>query len=260
MKLLEEQIKILSSNIIVSCSNRKGLRKATGKLLESYFFKLTSLASPDLTIEVGAHEARFSRYVSNNLKKSRCIAFEANPHVFDKYKNILLPMNIEYLNTAISQKSGKISFSIPLTLNDKSLKKDNAISSIHKRNHDGFTYKTVNVDSKQLDSFTFQNHQHIILWIDVEGAQYDVLASAGKLWSNIDAVYIEVEKKRVWENQILDYEIREYLISLGFVEIMRDNLAIYQYNSVYLKKNLIKNIEVQELIRDYCSELIKLLD
>lgn len=259
MKILEEQIKILSSEKLVNCPNRKGLRKTTGKLLESAFFNLTTLINPDLTIEVGAHEASFSRHVSSSIINSRCVAFEANPHVFDKYKDILHSFNIEYINKAISQKSGEILFSIPLTLNNRKLKIDNAISSIYKRHYDGFTYETIKVESQQLDSLSFQNYQHIVLWIDVEGAQFDVLVSAEKLWSNIDAVYIEVEKEGVWKNQVLDYEIKEYLIALGFDEVMRDNLATGQYNSVYLKRNLINETKVIELISGYSSELSDLL-
>jgi len=256
---IQNQIDILSSETIEGFPNRQGLRRVTGNLLEKSFIQLSAAINPDLSIEVGAHESSFSLEMKKNNPDIRSIAFEANPYVFEKYEVDLKSMNIEYENKAISEVNGEITFSIPTSLNGNKIHLSNAISSIHQRSNNNFTYQTITAQSIRLDSYISNQYHNIVLWIDVEGAQLNVINSANKIWKNISAVYIEVEKAEVWQGQNKDTEVNGLLKKLGFIEIMRDNLARVQYNSVYIKQTLLSLPKIIGIIHQYEEQLKSLI-
>ena len=256
---LQNQIEILHSKEIEDFPNRQGLRRTTGNLLEKSFIQLSCAINPELSIEVGAHESSFSLEMKKNNPDIRSIAFEANPYVFEKYENNLVSNNIEYKHLAVSEVNGEVSFSIPTSLNGNEINSSNAISSLHQRNHKGFTYQTITVKSIRLDSYITKEYQNIVLWIDVEGAQLNVINSTTEIWNNVSAIYIEVENAEVWQGQNKDTEINSLLTQLGFIEVMRDNLARVQYNSIYIKQNLLSQSKIVEIIHQYEAQLKNLI-
>lgn len=139
---------------IVACESRRSLRRQTGSLLEEAFLALAVASAPDLSVEIGAHEASFSSRLKQRLPRVRALAFEANPYVFDRYTrgpdNRL--SDVDYRNAAICDTLGTVNLFIPTRWSKGTFDKANAISSLHRRNSLQFDYETVSVPSLTLDA------------------------------------------------------------------------------------------------------------
>jgi len=77
----------------------------------------------------------------------------------------------------------------------------------------------VRVKTARIDDFLAgqQNkHARIALWIDVEGAAYDVLSGMGKDPEKVALVHVEVEKKPMFPGQKLATDIDRLMSNWGF--------------------------------------------
>jgi len=192
------------------------------KMLNS-FIDIQKIMMPDLSIEVGAYDADFSRSMVGIAKE--IWAFEASPYVYQKFKGI---DGINYCNLAISDESGLIDFEIQK--DQHSLVSNN---SIMKRNdHSKKDY--IQVESKTLNEL-FDGKTNIALWIDCEGANEKVLKGASEILLNTSSIFIEVETVKFWKDQWVESDVRQYLESFGFKLSMSQPQYTNQYNQIYVK-------------------------
>jgi len=87
----------------------------------------------------------------------------------------------------------------------------------------------------------FKNNTKISLWIDVEGAQSEVLNSLSNSFEQgiINSVYIEVEQKKMWQQQkMLDNDIIDFMNKRNFSQFLRDNEHATQYNIIFVNNNI----------------------
>lgn len=249
-------LKLYQSNIFNKCKNRFGIRKTTADILEDKYCELVTQLNIPLTIEIGAHEGSFSVNIKKQKPTTECHAYEANPFVFKKYQTKLNDLGIKYHNLAISNINNEIILNIPISRNNSSLRQINPISSIFKREEDSFKYKEITVTSKTIEKLYLKDNRQKSLWIDVEGAQMEVLSPIKNVWSTISTVYIEIEKSKVWMNEYEKHEIHSLLANKGFIEIMRDNIADLQYNAVYVHKSLVEDPIVLTISDDYFKKIL----
>lgn len=256
---LKKQLEFFNSGEFDACKNRNGIRRQTGQLLEKYYCQLVAKNNIPITIEVGAHEATFSKTSKELNPACECFAYEANPYVYKKYCEELKKLGVDYQNLAINDSNNDIELSIPIKLKHRFLGLDNRISSIHKRDQPNVEYEVVKVKANRLDSLFEKNHQLKALWIDVEGAQYEVLSSFGSMWSSVAFIYIEIEHRNVWSNNFDIKNINNLFENHGFVEIMRDNLARGQYNAVFTDLETSRHELTVEMVNSYISDINKLV-
>lgn len=252
---LKKQIETFKAENFSNCKNRRGIRKKSGDLLEDFYCQLVTSYNIPVSIEIGAHEGTFSKNIKKMKPSTECYAFEANPYVYSKYQARLKEVGIDYRNIAISNSDNQINLEIPVSRRSNPLVKDNPIASIHKRDQPGFQYESVKVTSAKFNSLFKNNTKRKAIWVDVEGAQYEVLKSIGDLWPSIDFIYIEIESSNVWLSNFNKQDIYEILETKGFSEIMRDNLASGQYNTVFAKLDKVNNDLLINTINDYTQEL-----
>src|SRR4051812_20597349 len=81
-RLFTEQVSLLSHNRVAVCANRSGIRNSIADRLETAFIELATALAPELSVEVGAHEARFSERLKTRCPDLHALSFEANPNVF----------------------------------------------------------------------------------------------------------------------------------------------------------------------------------
>lgn len=236
----EELVALLDHERIVNCESRRGIRRRTGALLEDAFLALAVALEPDLSVEIGAHEAGFSARLKRRRPHIQAWAFEANPYVFEKYVNAPdhALESVEYRNVAIGSVSGLVDFYIPTRFPKGSLRKANAISSLYPRVSEHFAYEVARVRASTLDeALSGLDCRTAVAWIDVEGAQRDVIEGAPRFLSRATAIYIEVETMELWAGQTMAHDVSDLLAPFGFVRILRDNLAHVQFNEVYIKND-----------------------
>lgn len=258
--ILNKLIQLYQSDIYEECKNRSGVRKTSADALDETYAEMVNNLNIPLTIEVGAHEGSFSRNIKSQNPKADCHAFEANPYVYNKYENMLSSLGIKYTNLAISNTNNEVVLHIPVKRNDSSIRKINPISSLYKRNDEDFKYKEVVVKSSSIESLYLNDNRRKSFWIDVEGAQFEVLSAIKAVWPSVSTVYIEIEKAKVWNTEFKQKDVNGILEERGFVEIMRDNIADQQYNAVYVRKELISSPVTMKATEKYYDLIKKSVD
>lgn len=226
-------------------------------ILSKNYCELQKILKSDCFLEIGAFEADFSRNMKNIFPTSKVYAFEASPYCYENYKN--LNSSIEYLNLAISDKEGEIYFSLQdKNISDQSeIEKVRGNNSILDRNDDTIIYKKISVKSITFDSFIEKESLLNLLtslWIDVEGANKNVLLGAQKYLKNTQSLLIEVEDFEYWKNQWLSKDVDKFLQDYGFIPIARDFEDNNQYNVVYVNQHLVKDINIENQIKNWIND------
>src|SRR5690242_8068677 len=81
--------------------------------VERAFLGLCAEVAPALSLEVGAHEAGFSRWMTGAVPQAHCLAFEANPFVHEQYSAELAEAGVDYRQLAITDTEGTVDLRIP---------------------------------------------------------------------------------------------------------------------------------------------------
>lgn len=222
----------------------------------SHYFELQKILKPDVFLEVGAFEASFSRTMKKMFPNSKVWAFEANPFNYDHYKD--LNSNINYLNLAISDTNNKINFYLQdkNLMDGSELEKIRGNNSILNRNDDTISYKKIEIDSITLDNFIDNNYideNSVSLWVDVEGANKNILFGFDKYIENAYSIYIEVEEISYWKNQWLSKDVVDHLRTKNFIPVTRDFEDNNQYNIIFIHKEILNehNVKIKKWINDY---------
>jgi FkbM family methyltransferase len=194
------------------------------------YLKISKSFNPTLSIEVGAHRAEYSQAMSEIGIKS--IAFEASPAVYNKFKDSI--SGFDYINMAMSDYAGTILFNIesssnPADVGHNSIKGFNLPWRI---NGD-----PVEVSCSTLDLyFNDLQDEKISMWIDVEGANKEVLLGATRLLKNVKTIYIEVEHIDFWIDQWKRQDVIDFLDANGF-DLYREFAAYSnQTNCIFIKR------------------------
>lgn len=197
------------------------------KLVELFLSKVKK-DSPSHFFEIGSFDAKFSKMLSKELS-CKITAFEANPHNYKKFKKSIEANNITFIHSAISNTNEPITFKIQ---NGRENEGNNSLLNRTKAPTKGYT--NVDVKCSKLDEYN-TNITSAGLWIDAEGAGYEVLEGAQLILEKTKYVFIEVEEIRYWVNQKLDYDIINFMQSKGFTAIARDKEYKHQYNIIFEK-------------------------
>ncbi len=209
-----------------------------------YFRWLCRRIDPAVVLEIGAHEASFSRWAREALPNARVQAFEANPHVHAKYVDEVSAAGVDYRNLAVGPVTGELELNLPLEIAGQPRTLDSHMASLAMHRESGDSV-TVTVPSVRLDDhIDLVDDQRAVAWIDVEGANDAVLQSGPGVLDRLDAVHIEVEGKPTWEGQWLDTDVAHHLAGHGLVPVARDLQKPYQYNVIYVRSRLVRQPKV----------------
>lgn len=186
--------------------------------------------SPGAVLEVGAHEARFSRAVKRTMPRLPVIAFEANPDVHATHRERLSREGVDYRNLAVSAQPGQVTFRVPVMRGAEA----RTMGSL--RDFGGHEdYVEHQVEAVTLDSL---GAERAFLWIDVEGATGEVLAGAERTLATATGALIEVEEQPRWPGQMVAAEVIEHFAARGYRAFLRDVQRSWQYNVLLLREEL----------------------
>jgi FkbM family methyltransferase len=230
------------------------------KNIVDLFEQLCIAIKPDIFLEIGAHGAEFSSLLASKLANTKIYAFEANSHVYEKYKNRVDPKVI-YINKAVGIDSQNKNIYIPRSIPSgdgfMNLSLVNLTTSLKKRENDKVTSDVEICECTTVDDVIYSgpSPKKAILWIDVEGAVGEVLFGAHRaLKGDVAALFIEIEKVSAWSGQWLAPEIDQYLEMLGFVQLARDSETSWQFNQIYIKKEYLK-ANISNLVKIYIDKI-----
>jgi FkbM family methyltransferase len=221
--------------------------EVVGRRVRRFFHEVCRLVQPDLVLELGAHEAKFSRWAKREFPDAQCLALEANPYVYRRFVERLGKRGVDYRNLAATSASGPVEMIIPTRIWDSTKGLGNKMGSLVTHRGD-VGHETVQVDGVRVDELVdVSTSGPLVSWVDVEGASEAVLEGSRDVMAAAAAVYIEVESDEVWPGQWLDLDVARYFLSLGMVPAMRDVQRPQQYNVVFLSPALAARPEVAEL-------------
>jgi FkbM family methyltransferase len=224
-------------------------------LLDTIFYKLITEVSPcDIFIEAGAFNGQTSRLVHQILPNTKVYAFEANTYNYNEFKSLFDNTTINYLNIAISNQTGEITFKIHTKIGEFNIPKIKGNDSLLSRSDDNVIYENITVPAVTLNGYfndKINTLDSVALWVDLEGAAHQALEGATDILPNVNVIKIEVENYEFWQNQKLDTDIRIFLSQHGFVPILRDYEYTNQYNILFCKYNIIESQKFQNLANTY---------
>lgn len=235
------------------------IRIKSGHLIEKYFYLLCNKLSINLLIECGAHDASTSVKFCGSNKNRKAIAFEANPHVVNRFNSEIRNSRIQYLNIGLASAPGKLKLHIP---------KDAPGSWTPQASFDknlGFeTSANVDIEVNTLDNLIpqFTHHHKLLeptaLWIDVEGFAWEVLQGAQNILSShfCKFIFLEVSDQKIWENEKSAAEIVDFLIKFDFLPVVRDCPLASLYNIVFVKRSEVDSL--CEITNEFWFEFTRL--
>jgi FkbM family methyltransferase len=211
------------------------LQQGTGILMEDFYFQLINELGVKQIIECGAHDAATSRRFMA-LTSGNAIAFEANPAVYEKYRELNSAARVDYRNLGLYDEKSSLNLNIPAHHVDAT----SLESSLEKR-EDFQDYRQVQIQVDTLDNVALDyiREYNTAIWIDVEGLGHKVLTGASKLLSSPQAtiIYIEVQEEKLhYKNEKYAFEIAEYLGQFGFVAIARDYPVAPLFNLIFVRE------------------------
>jgi FkbM family methyltransferase len=200
----------------------------------------------DIVCDVGSRDGVHSLKFRNLLPNARIIAFEANPHNYDAMRSDqkLAQNKIEIVHKAVTNRAGRLTFHVLQLENGVEEAWRTGGSSVHNRT-DGLPTVPVEVESIRLDEFIEsldRAPQSVALWIDVEGAAYEVLEGIERIASRVQVLHVEVEAKETWAGQKVVTDIDALLKRLGFCFAGRGyGYQDIQYDVVYINRRTFKH-------------------
>jgi FkbM family methyltransferase len=164
-------------------------------------------------IDVGCNRGYYS-FIWANSPESLIYAFEPNPKLYSKLKESESD-RFKVFDYAIGTDEGVKTFNIGENDNTSSLKNFDKDFTAY-----GYV-DSIQVNVIRLDNFCKQKgiEKVDLLKIDAQGSDLDVLHSMGDLIYNVDKILVEAwinDKVNVYEDEVKESQVMEYLIPKGF--------------------------------------------
>jgi len=174
--------------------------------------------------------------------QSRIYAFEPNPFNFRLMaarREFLQRRNISAVPLAVTNYDGVADLFIVAAEYSQSDPR-RGMSSLYRRCGEWAPAEIFSVETTRLDSFLAARCPHdarLALWIDAEGAAYEVIEGLGGRAAHVQLVHVEVETSPcIGANQKLYPQVKALLRRLGFTELGTDHPANeLQFNSLFVR-------------------------
>lgn len=192
---------------------------------EFLFRSLAKHLAVELIGDVGAYDCFHSKRF--RATGAKVFALEANPVNFDVLARdaSIAAAGIELFNYAAWNRDEEITFNV-LDASARDVQWRRSRSSIRERSPDTrYAFETVRVRAVRLDTLLTEMlaapARTIALWIDVEGAAYEVLEGIDGIRDRVCLVQVEVETRAYWQDQRLWPDIEALMAQTGFTPIAR---------------------------------------
>lgn len=202
---------------------------------------IDKIYDPKVILELGSRDGIQSIEFSKIFPKAKIYAFECYPPCIEMcIKNTRKYKNIKIVKNAVFNKDCNINFySFSDNIGTGSIFKINKKSPISHL----IPKKEIKVKATRIDTWAKENNIERIdlLWVDLQGAEYEAFEGMGKYLSNIQAIYTEVEKKEFYLDQKLMKDISELLNKYGFYLLKYSKIGKDLWgNAIYINRTINK--------------------
>lgn len=210
------------------------------------FFNLLRFLKPKLILDVGSMDGSDSLRFRQMSADSRIIAIEASPYNYKKMAldSRLQKSKIEVANNLIASNEKRLAFHITHDPDSTDTKEaiNRGSSSLLEPLDKSTVVESIELDAIRLDKFITMiggQTDDLALWIDVEGAGFDVLESIGELKKNISLLHIEAEITPKWVGQKLKSDLVELASRFNLV-LLATTKNPDQQDLVFINKSLLE--------------------
>ena len=194
--------------------------------------------TPRSFMEVGSKDGKDTKYICDywGIGPKDAVIVEANKYCYqDIEKDMKDTPYAKLVFGAASNYNGEVEFNCVISSDSElvgvsSIKKSTVINNLK--------YEQVKVPCFKLDKLIKENSIDLIK-IDVEGHSYEVLEGMGDAIKSVKAIQVETELVSNFDNQKLDNEVDQYLISAGFELVSKKPCWESQFDCLYINKNII---------------------
>lgn len=252
-------IALLQTAALVDLSSPEAKQRSARKLRDM-FLRLLAFYPTEVVFEIGANEASFSQAARKRAKDARIVAFEANPHVWERFHARNQTRKVEYLHMAVTDRNGPVTFQLQTSRAGRPMPLTTGSNSLLKRVDHEATYEPVETPGTRLDTFIDEQGltgRSMCAWIDVEGAIRQVLTGMGERIADFTMLLMEVEDAPKWEDQWCWHDVLAYLRPRGFVPVARDFEYTSQFNVVFVREAMLRELRARIIIAEHLSSLAR---
>lgn len=184
-----------------------------------FYRLLGSLSSIDLFLDVGSLDGREAFAVEARLPKVKCIAIEPNPRNIKLIQAEITRRNscVELETFAAGNENTTTSFYTRAPIGSHNHGASSVLKFAEETRNSEFATSSIEVPLRRLDSLDFVSpYTNIVLWIDVEGAGYQVLEGISGIAQKVQMVHIEAETKPWFEGERPASDIIQLMSDYGF--------------------------------------------
>jgi FkbM family methyltransferase len=187
-------------------------------------------------LHVGAHECEELDLYSKYTNINNIIWVEALPYLVEQ--NLKKNPNLKIINAVVSNTDGQmVDFNITNNIKSSSM----LDLKYHKEIHPNVEITdTITLKSKTIQKLYLENNikkdDNNFLVLDIQGAELLALKGMGDILDNIEAIYIEVNEKELYEGCCTLTELDNFLFDLNYDRKYLMTLNGYG-NAFYLKNN-----------------------
>lgn len=191
-----------------------------------FYSLLAALPDVDLFLDVGSLDGRESFAVEARFPSLKCIAFEPNPRNIALIQQEIARRNsrLDLRTVAVGKEDGTVSFYTRTPLNSRNYGASSVLKFASESRNDEFATSAIEVPIHRLDAIEpIPSHEKIALWIDVEGAGYQVLEGLAGIAPKVQLVHMEVETRSLFEDGKLATDVMQIMKSYG-LDLIGSNL------------------------------------
>ena len=195
-------------------------------------FKVILSKNNPTIVEIGAHFGEDSMRFAEAFPEAQIHCFEPDPRCIEVFKKYVKNKRINLYEFALSNVAGELEFFQSYNESEKTtpekydwisdedyslLKLGNSGSSSLKKGYNKTLPKSIKVQTIRYDVWASANEigNVDLAWIDVQGAEKDVLDGMGKSINQVKHIWIEYGEKD-YDDAMSRSETIDYLLSKGF--------------------------------------------
>jgi FkbM family methyltransferase len=205
--------------------------------VRNLFFSLLDREDATDLFEIGAHEATASRVFVQGKAGRRAHAYEASPSIFERTRQEVQEPGVHLHNRAVAAEAGMVRFLVPKE------ERLSQLGSMKRRTSFHMEADAIEIEAITLDGAAeladVSSSAHCGLWIDVEGAEMEVLTSGLSLLPKTEVIYIELSDDCPYEDNAHPLRVFAFLMDRGFVPICRDSQFPRTYNVLFCRNTVV---------------------
>lgn len=203
---------------------------------EYLFLRLARRLGAAVVCDVGAFDGKHSkRFAKAGL---RVVAFEANPHCFAALAAdaAIDSAGIRLVNAAAWNNNETVRFHVVTAAEKWRGSPRTSIGSVLERvpGYGLEIFEEIAVAGMRLDGALAAERGPIALWIDVEGAGYEVVEGMAGIRDRVCAINLEIETQAFWKGQRLSTDVVAALRAAGFTPVARGSGGDLQFDIVFV--------------------------